>query len=130
MWIGKQLAAAARLRQEENAGAEVGVTTIGGVSAAVLSRGEERNLPVFAPLGVAWAPRAGDAVLVLKGGSERSEACVAAAEVKNVPEDLQPGELYLHSAGGASIRLRNDGRIELWGEVYINGGKYGQTLGG
>lgn len=127
MWMGKQFAASERMRQEEYAEAEVGMTTIGGIPAAVRWRGEERNLPVFAPAGLAWVPEAGDTVLVIKSGS--GEACVLAAEGKNLPDKLQPGEVCLYSRGGAILRLKNDGRIELWGEVYINGSKYGETQG-
>lgn len=130
MWMGKQLAAAKRQRQEEYADAEMGVMTMSGGEGAVQGRREERNLPVFGPGGVAWLPRQGEAVLVIKGGSGREERCVAGAELTKIPGDLQPGELYLFSAGGASVRLCNDGRIELWGEVYINGSKYAPALGG
>ena len=123
MWMGKQMAAAAKLRQEESAGAEMGITTIGGDTVAVLSRGEERSLPLYGPGGIVWRPRAGDTVLVIKGGSGRSEHCVTGAETGDGPAGMEPGELYLHS-GGASVWLRNNGRIELWGELYVNGSAY------
>ena len=124
MWMSKQLAAAKRLGQEEHAEAEVGVMTMGGAEGAAQGQREERNLPLFGPGGVAWLPRQGDAVLVIKGGSGREDRCVAGKELTEIPKDLLPGELLLFSAGGASVRLNNDGRIELWGEVYINGSKY------
>ena len=130
MWMGKQLSAAARLRQEEYAQAEVGITTMSGKAAAVHSRGEERALPLFGPAGIAWMPRAGEQVLVIKGGSEQEECCVAGVELSNVPMGMQPGELYLRSAGGASVYLRNDGRIELQGELFINGAPYSSGLTG
>lgn len=130
MWMGKQLSAAARLRQEEHAQAEVGIATMSGSPAAVHSRGEERALPLFGPAGIAWMPRAGEQVLVIKGGCEQDESCVAGVELTNAPATMQPGELYLCSAGGASVYLKNDGRIELQGELYINGAPYSSGLTG
>ncbi len=130
MWMGKQLSAAERLRQEETAMAEVGVVTMSSPRAAVLGRGEERDLPLFGPAGIAWRPRNGESVLVIKGGNDRDEACIVGVELTNGPGGLEPGELYLFSAGGASVRLKNDGRVEILGELYINGSKYTGGLGG
>ena len=123
MWIGKQLADTVRRAREESACAELGVTTIGGAETAVVSRGEERQLPVYGPGGMLWLPRAGDAVLVIKGGSGREERCVAGAAQTRAPEGMVPGEIRLYS-GGASLTLRNDGRIEVIGELIINGEPY------
>ena len=124
MWMGKQLSAAARLGQEENAGALLGLTTMGGACPAVLTQGEERALPLFAPGGIVWMPGRGENVLVIKGGSGRDETCVVGAEVRKAPEGMEPGELYLCSAGGASVHLTNDGSIALQGTLYINGRAY------
>ena len=125
MWLSKQMRFA-----PPTADADLGRTTIAGRSAGVVTRGEVRALPVYGPGGYIWLPESGASVLVIKGGSGREERCVAGAELTKIPGDLQPGELYLFSAGGASVRLCNDGRIELWGEVYINGSKYAPALGG
>ena len=120
MWIGKQLADTARRAREESAAAELGVTSIGGADTAVVSRGEERTLPVYGPGGLLWLPKAGDTVLVIKGGSGREECCVAGAAPGASPAGMEPGEVRLYS-GGASLTLRNDGRIELNGSLYVNG---------
>lgn len=119
MWIGKEMARAGQNR-EEQAGADFGVTTIGGAAAAVETRGEERELPVFGPGGYCWQPRAGDTVLVIKGGMGGEERCVAAAEPAEPPEDMKPGEVCIRSEG-ASIFLREDGTITISGTVNVAG---------
>jgi len=123
MWIAKRLSENGRMIREESAGAEWGRATIGGESAAAVTRGEERALPVYGPGGMTWLPRAGETVLVIKGGSGREERCVAAAAAREIPAGMEPGELLL-STGTASIFLHNDGRIELRGNVIINGTPY------
>lgn len=120
MWLSK------RLREEKNAAetaADLGVTTIGGERAGVYARGEVRDLPVCAPGGVVWQPKSGDAVLVLKGGPGGEERCVLGVQRSALPTALEDGEVYLYSAG-ASIRLCNDGTIDLRGRVVVNGEDY------
>ncbi len=123
------MAGTAQLAREESAEAEVGVTTIGGGEAAVLTRGEDRALPVYGPGGLVWTPKAGDTVLVIKGGSGREEQCIAGALARRETDDLEPGELRLYS-GGASLTLRNDGAVEIEGRLVINGSLYVPCLCG
>ncbi len=68
MWLSRTIAARQRA-ERESAAADMGVTTIGGGSASVMTKGEQRNLEVFAPGGLIWQPQAGDTVLVIKGGT-------------------------------------------------------------
>ena len=121
MWISKTIAA--RQRAEwEGAAADMGVTTIGGGSASVMTKGEQRNLEVFAPGGLIWQPQAGDTVLVVKGGTGGQEQCVVAASTAaGGPEKLVPGELFLYSCGKASIYLRADGSIVITGNTAVKG---------
>ncbi len=124
MWIAGRLGRTERA--QETAAVESGTVTVGGCEAGVLSRGEERSLPVAAPGGYAWRPVSGEQVLVLRGGTQGEERYVAAAlsEETQVPT-LADGEICLFSRGGeARIVLRNDGRVEIEGEVYINGKPY------
>ena len=123
------MAGTAQLAREESAEAEVGVTTIGGGEAAVLTRGEDRALPVYGPGGLVWTPKAGDTVLVIKGGSGREEQCIAGALARRETDDLEPGELRLYS-GGASLTLRNDGTVEIYGRLMVNGSLYVPCLCG
>ena len=117
MWISEKLGA-----RSGGSSAEAGVTTIGGASAAVETCGEERGLPVYAPGGMTWRPRAGDTVLVLKGGTGGEERYIVAA-ASGGDDSLAPGELALE-VDGCSIRLRLGGVIELWGRVEITGQLY------
>ena len=121
MWLSKTIAmrqAAAR----ESAAADMGVTTIGGGSASVMTRGEQRELEVFAPGGIVWQPTAGDTVLVLKGGVGCQERCVVAADTAAfAPKGMAPGELFLYSTGGASVYLRGDGSIAVQGPISLEG---------
>lgn len=121
MWLSKALAIR-HAAQQENTAADMGVTTIGGGSASVVTRGEQRDLEIFTPGGVIWQPRAGDTVLVVKGGVGCQERCVVAADTAAfTPEGMAPGELYLYSDSGASIYLRADGSISIMGPVSIEG---------
>ena len=122
MWVGQKMAGAGQRIQEESAAAELGVTTIGGRQAAALVRGEDRELPVYGPGGLIWVPRAGDTVLVIKGGSGREERCIAGALAQR-EEELKPGELCLYS-DSASVVLRNSGAVEIWGQLMVNGVPY------
>lgn len=100
----------------------MGVTTIGGGSASVMTRGEQRDLEVFAPGGLVWQPAAGDTVLVVKGGTGCQEQCVVAAETTGAaPDGMAPGELFLYSSGEASIYLRRDGGISVKGNGSAEG---------
>ena len=121
MWLSRSIAFRQRT-EREGAAADMGVTTIGGSSASVMTRGEQRDLEVFAPGGLVWQPRAGDTVLVVKGGTGCQEQCVVASNTaKAAPEDLSPGELFLFSCGDASIYLRKDGSIAVKGNGSAEG---------
>ena len=108
--------------EREGTAADMGMTTIGGKNASVMTRGEQLELETFAPGGLVWQPLAGDTVLVVKGGVGCQEQCVVAAETAGfAPKDMAPGELFLYSTGGASIYLRGDGSIDIKGPVSLEG---------
>lgn len=121
MWVSRAFS----LRQaaeREGTAADMGMTTIGGKNASVMTRGEQRELEIFAPGGLVWQPLAGDTVLVVKGGVGCQEQCVVAAETAGfAPKDMAPGELFLYSTGGAFIYLRGDGSIDIKGPVSLEG---------
>ena len=116
MWLGKQ----GRLRRESG-GAELGVTSIAGAEAAVVTGGESRRLPVYGPGGFCWVPEAGQRVLVIRGGPGGEEQCVAGAR-QQVPAGMAPGEVRLGGPGGTVIYLKENGTIELQGNIVIRGG--------
>lgn len=72
MWISRQMKTV-----PPTADADLGITTIAGGSAGVVTRGEVRSLPVYGPGGYIWMPESGGTVLVIKGGPGGEEQCVA-----------------------------------------------------
>lgn len=121
MWVSRAFS----LRQaaeREGTAADMGMTTIGGKNASVMTRGEQRELEIFAPGGLVWQLLAGDTVLVVKGGVGCQERCVVAAETSAAtPVDMKPGELFLYACNGASVFLRGDGTITVEGDVSLKG---------
>lgn len=116
MWLSKQMKPAV-----PTADADLGVTTIAGDSVGVVTRGEVRALPIYGPGGYVWLPESGAAVLVIKGGPGGEEQCVAGMKQRDVPEGMQPGEVFVYGPGENSIYLKRDGTMELRGEVDIQG---------
>ena len=110
MWISKQMKPAAA-----TADADLGVTTISGRKAGVLTRGEVRDLPVYGPGGYLWTPANGTAALVIKGGPGGEEQCVAGARPLEEVPDIEPGEVYLYGPGENTVYLKKDGSVEIRG---------------
>lgn len=81
------------------ADADLGVTTIAGGQAGVLTRGEVRSLPVYGPGGYLWMPQNGAEVLVIKGGPGGQEQCVAGMRQGAPEASMQPGEVLIRSGG-------------------------------
>jgi len=123
MWLSGQ----AKGKTEAPAAAQAGFTTLGGGETGVYLDGERRAMAVYAPGGYQWTPMAGQEVLVLKNGGTGAAYCVAAARCSG---GGAPGEVTISAGqGGAGIRLRNDGTVELLGKVLVNGAPIGM-LGG
>lgn len=115
MWISRKMRPA-----PPTADADLGVTTIAGGQAGVLTRGEVRSLPVYGPGGYRWMPQNGAEVLVIKGGPGGQEQCVAGMRQAETQEPLEPGEVLI-CGGGASIYLKADGSLVLKGRVCVEG---------
>ena len=104
MWLSRKFSAYQAVQQESTA-ADMGVTTIGGGSAAVVTRGEQRSLTAFSP-----------------GGVGCQERCIVGADTSEfTPEGMAEGELFLYSTGGATVHLKNDGSIAVKGNVSLEG---------
>ena len=116
MWISRQMK-----QTPPTADADLGVTTIAGGSAGVVTRGEVRSLPVYGPGGYIWMPESGGTVLVIKGGPGGEEQCVAGTRQQAAPEGMQPGEVCIQGPGGGSIYLKRDGSIRLRGDIQMEG---------
>ena len=118
MWISNQMKPAAA-----TADADLGVTTISGRKAGVLTRGEVRDLPVYGPGGYLWTPANGTAALVIKGGPGGEEQCVAGTRPLEEVKQIEPGEVYIYGPGGNAVYLKKDGSVEITGgQVSVSGG--------
>lgn len=125
MWLSKKLAAH---ELQDVASAQDGTVTIEGGELAVFSSGEKREVKTVGPGGYEWQPRKGEDVLIVRGGIFGEESyAVGVPEQAN--EALAPGEVRIRSAAGAEIVLRNSGRIDINGVLFINGMPY-LPLGG
>lgn len=116
MWLAKQ-----QKRERPAQAGGIGEVTLGGDVPAVELDSERRALEVYAPGGYRWRPAQGQKVLVLKA---EGDPCIVGAQS---PGGLAPGEVAVESAGGAGIRLSNQGQVALSGNVSISGSL---TVGG
>lgn len=125
MWLSKKLAAH---ELQDVASAQDGTVTIEGGELAVFSSGEKREVKTVGPGGYEWQPRKGEDVLIVRGGIFGEES-YAVGVPEQAGEALEPGEVRIRSAAGAEIVLRNSGRIDINGLLFINGAPF-LALGG
>lgn len=114
MWLSKKMSQAAR---EEEPSVSLGVITIGGGSAGAVTGSEKRDMAIISPGGFAWRPKSGQNVLVLKTGEGES---IIAGAVQDSNAELENAEVKIAS-NGASITLKNDGRILVNGNLSVTG---------
>jgi len=110
MWISQQMIAAQKAQPQ----AQLGAVT-GNVQAGIVAQGagEYRNLQAVAPYGIAYLPPDGAQAVIFV--SDSGNICMGTlAENKGI----QPGEVMLYSAGGASIYLKNSGEVVINGQVF------------
>lgn len=117
MWLAKQ-----QKRESEDIFSAVGEVTISGDTPAVELDSERRGLAVYAPGGYRWRPTQGQKVLVLKADGK---PCVAGAPSEG---GLEPGEVQLDSAGGATLKLDNQGNINVAGSLVVDGTELTQLI--
>ena len=79
---------------------------------AVVSSGEHKGLKLCAPFGIISVPPAGEQAVVLP----LDDSEVSLGVISQI-RDIEEGELMLYSKGGASIVLKNDGRVLINGKV-------------
>ncbi len=99
--------------------ATTGEVTIGGANAAVYTDSEKRNAVFFSPGGYFWVPGAGQSMVVIKSGD--NETYCMGREVTSMPVEMEEGEVYIVSGGNASIYLKNDGSVQISGDVSVTG---------
>ena len=113
MWLSKQAA-----RSDDRAPADMGTVTIGGDSPAVLTDSESRNISVISPGGYIWRPAVGDELLIIKNTD--GEKCAVGASKAAAYDEVLPGEVLIYSKG-AHILIKNDGDIEISGNIKVDG---------
>ena len=104
MWLSKALTLQ-RAAEQEGTAADMGVTTIGGGSASVMTRGEQRDLEVFVVLR-------GDGTITVEGDvSLKGDADV---------------EGNVSIVGNLEVRgnVKLQGAVEISGSLTINGEPY------
>lgn len=108
MWINEYMTEQSRKRDVATVGE---VMTANNGRVAVGSTKNYAALPMIAPAGIAYVPVAGASTMVMEGAG--SAVCLGV--IVAPPEQLEAGELMLYSAGGASIVLKNNGKVLING---------------
>lgn len=112
MWITQFMAKNIKENPAVTAGS---VTNSYGSQMEVEASSKHRDVPVVAPYGVVCVPPAGEQAVMVH--TPLGDACVGV--VHSEEYSLEPGEIMLRSLGGATLILRNDGK------VYVNGKELG-----
>lgn len=109
-----------RERLDRESAADCGAVTLEGDPAGAYLDGERRELGVYGPGGYCWKPALGDQVLVLKAGAQGETPCIAGKRQRD--SGLEAGEVSIYNGRQTSgLKLRGDGRLELEGQVMVNG---------
>ena len=112
MWISKKITSI----NSKNPYALVGkVTQFSNNSVCAENEVEFRDLPVFCPYGIVSIPTTGSKVFLIP----TSSGYLYSGALTQNHENLAAGEIGLYSYGGASLVLKNDGR------VLVNGNEIG-----
>ena len=110
MWISGYVTGNSFAKDSPSVGV---VRASGSGKVSVSATNEHLAVPVALPYGIAYAPPVGSQSVVLP--TEAGNLCLGVLGEKR--DDLAPGELMLYSAGGASIVLKNDGRVLINGRA-------------
>ena len=106
MWLAQYIA-----KQEDSRPDRGAVSRGSGGRADFNGSAVHGSLKLVAPYGIIYNPPADCEGVALPCDGSR----VIVGVTSGIDPDLEPGELMLFSSGGASIVLKNDGK------VYING---------
>ena len=121
MWLSGQ-----QKQPSQSGEGQTGIVTMSEGETAVLLETERRGLEVYAPAGYRWTPRVGQRVLVIQGEGE-IPCVVGQRQGEDIPDrvaiqarqlDVEGAQTELRGSECAALR---GGRVELDGEVYVNG---------
>ena len=113
MWLLKNMAQNGRTEKKADKGK---ISSVSQSFVTVQTAFEHRKIPVVCPYGLAYVPAPGEECVTLP--LQNGQICIG-APVKD--KELQPGEIILYSAGGATLVLKNDGTILANGKVLESG---------
>ncbi len=107
MWITQRISQSVRETAAENGRADA----FQNMELSATGSARRQNVPLYAPAGLSSIPSPGAQVMLLPCAGETVCTGVRMTDLQG----LQPGEIRLYSAGGASLTLKNSGEIELNG---------------
>ena len=119
MWLSRK---AAEMDLGNSSPCKIGFVSIGGALPAIVTDGEVRSVHLAKLGGAVYVPRAGDEVVSIST-SDGDEIIVGVLS-GNVAAGRSEGDVLISNGNEAFICLRNDGVIELSGEVRLNGSLY------
>ena len=109
MWISRYMTANSFSDERPSVG-EVRAT---GEKVSVSAASEHLTMPMAAPYGISYVPPLGVNSVILPTAA--GDVCVGV--IADAGSELAAGELMLRSKGGASIVLKNDGRVLINGRA-------------
>lgn len=108
MWISKNIALQTQIGYTSELGE---VSESGNGCFSGYGQNGKGRYYIASPGGMVYYPQKGERAVIVSTDSGN----ICTGIIKEKDDELEPGELKLYSAGGASIMLKNDG------SVWING---------
>ncbi|NLV86272.1 MAG: hypothetical protein GX025_03505 [Clostridiales bacterium] len=115
MWISERAAQSGKF---ENYDIALGNVSHGGMKLGVEVNGEQRSARLVSA-GAVYVPEVEDEVLVLK--DSEGESFVLGKVQETASSEVLGGELLISLGKGSFIRLKKNGDLELFGEVFLKG---------
>ena len=108
MWVSKEINSFGKKSLCSSVGE---INQVNGSDVCVEDDSEYRDIPIVCPYGIVSVPVIGSEAIF---APLSSGFFYLGCKIKN-REDLKPGEVGIYSHGGASIVLKNDGRVLING---------------
>lgn len=118
MWIAKNIA---NRNSAKNTCINATISSANNSEVTAVGRDGVSHLTIAAPSGISFSPKIDENAVVIK--TESGDVCVGTIMQRVDTNDSPlPGELFLSNKNGtATIKLLADGKIEISGDVTING---------
>lgn len=104
MWMSRMLSKNNALEKAEKGSVTISSASDFEAGASV----NERNISSYAPYGYSYSPEVGAEVILIPSSDGQ-----VALGTKSSAEGLESGEIRISSKGGATIELKNDGRVVI-----------------